>query len=228
MLNLLNRVTIGLGLRAKNKGAGGALLLRDKNIFFDKDNVETDIWRKWLFGAPVNNSVVGSFALSGGAASQIFTRNIPVTAGTFALSGGVAGLVHGYVMAAAVAAFALSGGNVTTPIGHKLPATVGAFALTGNNSTLVHGYKTSTTVGSFSLSGGSIGLSHGYKATATIGSFALSGGVAGAIYRSQGSNDLRIYYLVRIGCYIDKGVYCYTQLRLANIDRNIYIYGAIG
>lgn len=111
------------------------------------------------------------------AIAPLTSTDYPMTAalGTFTLTGIAASLKIGWKMLAAVGAFTLTGIAAALKVGTKMTAALGTFALTGINATLLYGKYLLASLGEFTLTGIDATITSTRKITADLGTFVLTG-----------------------------------------------------
>lgn len=133
-------------------------------------------------------AALGTFSLTGKAATLRIARKLSAAAGSFALSGKAATLRVGYKIAASAGSFALSGVAANLKRTYSLASSTGSFVLSGKNAGLIVGYRLTASAGSFSLTGQAASLRVARKLAAGAGSFALTGVDAGLVYVPSGAS----------------------------------------
>lgn len=129
----------------------------------------------------------GSFALAGQDVTLTYTSaghyTLTAGTGTFTLTGEDAGLRRALKLAAAYGTFTLSGQDVTlTYVQHgayTLTAAYGSFTLTGQDTTFLRGLRLPASVGTFTLTGQAANLKRGLRLVAALGTYTLTGEPAG-------------------------------------------------
>lgn len=116
-------------------------------------------------------AAVGSYSITGTAATLKYGRTIAAAVGSYAITGTAAGLKRGYTLAAAVGSYALSGVDATLKKAITLVGDVGSYILTGTDATLTHTGSTATTItadpGSYTLTGTDATLTASSASTTT-------------------------------------------------------------
>lgn len=119
-------------------------------------------------------AALGSFALTGNAATFQVALNLAAALGSFAFTGGAATLSYGKVLLAALGSFALTGGASAFQVALSLVAATGTFAFTGGAAVIGIALTLLANTGSFLLTGGANTFGLGLKLLADTGYFALS------------------------------------------------------
>ncbi len=127
-------------------------------------------------------SSAGSFALTGKAETFSAGRPLSASAGAFVLTGQSATLAKSLHLSASAGSFTLTGGSATFLSGKGIAGAPGAFALTGSTASLTKSLGTSESPGSFTLTGRPSSLSAGRPLTLGAGSFPLTGRSATLAY----------------------------------------------
>lgn len=115
----------------------------------------------------------------------LFGIKMPVVQGSFVLSGGAASLVwtaggaHSYMLASASGSFALAGQLATLKAGRKISVVNGVFGLTGSTANLARGKRLGAAQGSFAFSGKAVSFHTALSIKAQCGTVALAIEAAG-------------------------------------------------
>jgi hypothetical protein len=122
---------------------------------------------------------VGSFVLTGNAATLTAPRRLTAEAGAFVLTGQAAGLskTGAFSLDAGAGSFSLAGQAANLLAQYRLTGNVAAYTLSGQAANLRRGLRLAAGTGAFTLTGWSAGLSKtgSYALAANTGAFTLTG-----------------------------------------------------
>lgn len=132
---------------------------------------------------------VGTFTLTGRAASFIYSRTFVTSAGGFNLSGQAAGSVRTYVISPTVGVFVLTGQNAALKLPGKIDGSVGAFSLTGKTAVLKKVITLISSAGGAVLTGQASTAKHPYRILRGSAATFIFTGKAAALARPRNIVD---------------------------------------
>ena len=120
----------------------------------------------------------GSYAITGGSASFLYDQVVTGNAGAYDITGQTAGLLHDSVLSAAAGQYTLTGNDAQLEYDQILNAEGGSFALTGNSATFLYDQTIYAGAFSFIWSGQQAGLIKDAVLDADSGAYTFTGNAA--------------------------------------------------
>lgn len=103
----------------------------------------------------------GSYSVTGTDATLRYGRKLAAAVGSYTITGTAAGLKRAYTLAAAVGSYSISGTAAALHYGRTLAGAVGSYVITGTAATLRRAYTLASEVGSYILTGTDATLTQG-------------------------------------------------------------------
>lgn len=138
-------------------------------------------WRSHVIEAvpgAVNTTLaagVGSYTITGTAASLKIGTKLTAAVGSYAITGTAATLKYGRKLTADVGSYVITGTAAALKVATKLTAAVGSYAISGVDAVLAYGRKIVADVGSYAISGTDATFKVGRKLTGAVGSYTITG-----------------------------------------------------
>lgn len=129
-------------------------------------------------GSYTLTSGLGTYSLSGQAATLRNARRLTSSAATYTLTGQTATLLRALKVAGAAGGFTLNGQNAGLQYSGSNPllnADLGGFTLSGQTANLLRGLRLAASVGTLTESGQDVGLRRGLRLVIGNGTYTLSG-----------------------------------------------------
>lgn len=125
----------------------------------------------------------GSYTITGGDATFLYSQAIQGNAGSYTITGGSAEFIYDQVLQGNAGAYTFTGADAGLDYDQLLNCEAGSFALTGNSATFVYDQTIYAGAFSFIWSGQQAGLLKDAILNAESGSYTLTGNAA-ALHRS--------------------------------------------
>ena len=137
------------------------------------------LFANWTFGPATGgatlNAAVGSYSLTGLAATLLHSPVLHATAGAYAVTGAAAEIFEPYTLSASAGSYSLTGLSAGLYYGHEIAASPGAYAVTGEAASLYSSGFLVATAGSYAISRIPAELLYDRVLDALPGSYVLSG-----------------------------------------------------
>lgn len=153
----------------------------------------TAVYGDSYYGLVLLDCSAGSYTITGGDATFLYSQAIQGNAGNYTLTGQDAGLINDQVLQGNAGSYTLTGADARLDYDQLLNCEAGSFTLTGNSCTFLYNQTIYAGAFSFIWSGQQSNLIKASVLTANAGSYTITGGNAG-LHRQYALNAVAGHY----------------------------------